>query len=193
MPPNPVEHMQANGYSQAEIRETLQMKANEYQVGGNHYRGKAMQPWDVIEAWDLDFWEGNAIKYVLRRKGERITDLRKAIHYLEKKIELLGKEQPVVPGTDDRGLLEKVAKAIGLPPLSYRNGMLGYGDGEAWVAWNPLTSDADCLQMVTLLPRWEREANSFWLEALTGHVLISEEDSAKLRRHLVERAATSER
>lgn len=56
------------------------------QVGGDHYLGKPMQPWDIIEAWDLDFWEGNCLKYLLRRKPgtDRVTDLQKAQHYLAK-------------------------------------------------------------------------------------------------------------
>ncbi len=59
------------------------------QVDGDHYLGKAMQPWDIIEAWDLDFWEGNCLKYLLRRKPgtDRITDLKKAQHYLARCIE----------------------------------------------------------------------------------------------------------
>ena len=61
----------------------------ERQVDGDHYLGKPMQPWDVIEAWGLDFWEGNCLKYLLRRKPgtDRITDLRKAQHYLAKCLE----------------------------------------------------------------------------------------------------------
>lgn len=61
----------------------------ETQIGGTHYLGKPMQPWDVIEAWGLDFWEGNCLKYLLRRKPgtDRITDLRKAQHYLARCIE----------------------------------------------------------------------------------------------------------
>lgn len=56
------------------------------QVDGDHYLGRAMQPWDIIEAWDLDFWEGNCLKYLLRRKPgtDRVTDLQKAQHYLAK-------------------------------------------------------------------------------------------------------------
>lgn len=62
----------------------------ETQIGGTHYLGKPMQPWDVIEAWGLDFWEGSAISYIMRRKPgvSHETDLLKAIHYLQKKIEV---------------------------------------------------------------------------------------------------------
>ena len=63
--------------------------ANEHQVGGDHYRGRAMQPWDIIEAWGLDFFEGSVLGYLLRRKPgvKRVDDLRKARHYLDKCIE----------------------------------------------------------------------------------------------------------
>lgn len=63
--------------------------AREYQVGGGHYQGQAMQPWDIIDEYGLDFWEGNALKYLLRKKPgvARVEDLRKAKHYLERCIE----------------------------------------------------------------------------------------------------------
>lgn len=58
------------------------------QVGGEHYNKNVIQPWHIIDSHNLDFYEGNAIKYILRRKGDRVEDLQKAIHYLERKIEL---------------------------------------------------------------------------------------------------------
>lgn len=54
-----------------------------HQVGGSHYAGKRIQPWDIILDHGLDYWEGNALKYLLRRKGNRLEDLRKARHYLD--------------------------------------------------------------------------------------------------------------
>ncbi len=65
------------------------MSANDKQVGGDHYKRNEIQPWDVIEQYNLDFFEGNVIKYVLRSKGDRKTDLMKAVHYLQKKLELM--------------------------------------------------------------------------------------------------------
>jgi hypothetical protein len=65
------------------------------QVGGDHYFN-AIQPWDIIRAWDLNYWEGNIIKYVLRHKGKNKTeDLAKAIHYLEYLIENYDELYPV--------------------------------------------------------------------------------------------------
>lgn len=64
-------------------------RARDRQVGGNHYKIHAIEPWDIIEEFNLNFWEGNAIKYILRDKGSRIEDLKKAIHYLEYELERL--------------------------------------------------------------------------------------------------------
>lgn len=61
--------------------------ASERQVGGDHYRKFKIQPWDIIDTYDLDFYEGSALKYLLRRKTDRLEDLKKARHYLDKLIE----------------------------------------------------------------------------------------------------------
>lgn len=62
--------------------------ANAVQVGGNHYKSKAIQPWDYIAANGLGYFEGNVVKYVTRYKEKGgLADLEKAKHYLEKLIE----------------------------------------------------------------------------------------------------------
>lgn len=53
------------------------------QIGGNHYLNK-IQPWDIIDSWELNFYEGNILKYLLRDKNNRVEDLKKLIHYAEK-------------------------------------------------------------------------------------------------------------
>lgn len=60
------------------------------QVGGEHYRKFKIQPWDVIDEYELSFYAGNALKYLLRagHKGSKVEDLKKARHYLDKMIEL---------------------------------------------------------------------------------------------------------
>jgi len=64
-------------------------KANAKQVSGKHYKDKEIQPWDYIYANNLGYFEGNCVKYVSRWKDKGgIADLQKAIHYLEKLIEL---------------------------------------------------------------------------------------------------------
>jgi hypothetical protein len=65
------------------------------QVGGRHYFN-AIQPWDIIRAWDLNYWEGNIVKYALRHKGKgKVEDLEKARHYLDYLIENYDELYPV--------------------------------------------------------------------------------------------------
>lgn len=53
------------------------------QVGGSHYQSP-IEPIDYIEANNLDFFEGNVVKYVTRwRKKDGLKDLRKARDYIE--------------------------------------------------------------------------------------------------------------
>ena len=61
------------------------------QVGGDHYKKKTIQPWHIVDEYELDFYEGNALKYLLRDKsntdsGKRKEDLEKCVHYLQKKL-----------------------------------------------------------------------------------------------------------
>ena len=65
------------------------MSANAKQHGGDHYKNAAIQPWDYIDANNIPFLEGSAIKYLTRwRDKGGLEDLRKAIHFIEKRIEL---------------------------------------------------------------------------------------------------------
>lgn len=60
-----------------------------------HYiDGRDHEPIDVIEDWGLTYSLGNVIKYIARadRKGDQISDLKKARFYLQREIERLGKD-----------------------------------------------------------------------------------------------------
>lgn len=55
-----------------------------------HYGG-ADNPYEaikVVEAWNLDFYLGNVVKYVSRagKKGDELEDLKKARWYLDRRI-----------------------------------------------------------------------------------------------------------
>ena len=75
------------------------MRANDTQVGGDHYKSLGIyQPWDVLKAWltpeEYRGWmKGNAIVYLAReqQKGGD-TDIAKARHHLEKLLEVLNDE-----------------------------------------------------------------------------------------------------
>lgn len=53
------------------------------QVGGNHYRNKAIEPIRYVMENKLGYCEGNVIKYVTRhREKGGAQDIKKAIQYL---------------------------------------------------------------------------------------------------------------
>lgn len=61
--------------------------ANDVQYGGTHYKGQNPEVWDIIRMYGLNYFTGNALKYLLRTKDDRVQDLRKAMHYIEKELE----------------------------------------------------------------------------------------------------------
>jgi hypothetical protein len=66
----------------------LHVSANDKQIGGDHYQSP-IPCWDFIAANNIGYFEGTAIKYLTRwRKKGGVEDLRKAIHFLEKLIEI---------------------------------------------------------------------------------------------------------
>ena len=59
-------------------------RATDKQIGGNHYKGK-IQPIELIISHNLDFIDGNIVKYAVRnKKGENLKEkYDKIIHYCE--------------------------------------------------------------------------------------------------------------
>jgi hypothetical protein len=73
------------------------MKADDIQIGGDHYKKMGMQPWDVMESVltheeFVGFLKGNIIKYSLRNgcKDNSTDDVEKAMHYAAKLKEVQG-------------------------------------------------------------------------------------------------------
>lgn len=65
------------------------MNANDRQVAGTHYKA-AYQHWDLVADLRLGYFEGQVTKYVARwRKKNGLQDLQKAMHFLEKLLELV--------------------------------------------------------------------------------------------------------
>ena len=65
-----------------------------YQIGGDHYASKSVQPWEAMESWMSPeafsgYLQGNCIKYLSRYRDKNgIEELHKAQHYLSKLIDL---------------------------------------------------------------------------------------------------------
>ncbi len=70
----------------------------------HHYRRGDIEPWDFIIAQDLNFLEGNIIKYVVRAGHKddesRLDDLTKAATYLRKLIEIASQDESNTPRSD---------------------------------------------------------------------------------------------
>jgi len=68
------------------------MSSLEKQVGGNHYKKFKIQPIEFIILNNLNFLEGNVVKYVCRyRFKDGLRDLEKAKHYIKMLIEFRDK------------------------------------------------------------------------------------------------------
>ena len=115
------------------------------QVGGDHYKGMAIQPMQFSMANGLDACTHTAIKYLVRKKGDkakRAEDLRKAIHCIQllaqhEGIELgEGQEQPAaVPyiGPDRRKAAEPAA-TVEQSSVADPGGWIKWEGGECPVA-----------------------------------------------------------
>jgi len=72
-------------------------EADKRQVGGGHYKDvpEHLQHWNVVAALGWDYFIGTATKYIWRagKKDDPVQELEKAVHYLQKKIELLRAER----------------------------------------------------------------------------------------------------
>ena len=65
-------------------RHRAPQRAIDKQIGGTHYKGK-IQPIELIVSHNLDFIDGNIVKYAVRnKKGENQKEkYDKIIHYCE--------------------------------------------------------------------------------------------------------------
>ena len=69
--------------------------ANDRQVAGSHYQQQEGTPqhWDLVIAYDWDYFQAQITKYVMRWKTkhptpeQKLQDLEKARHVLDKYIE----------------------------------------------------------------------------------------------------------
>ena len=64
-------------------------------INPSHYKQGKIEVINFIEDQDFDFHIGNAIKYLCRHrhKGDLINDLKKAIWYIQRKIDLISPVQ----------------------------------------------------------------------------------------------------
>ena len=75
------------------------MNADDRQVGGDHYKKMAIQPWEIMELLltreeFIGYLKGNIVKYSLRAGRKAGTDDEaKAAHYFQKLTEVMDDAQ----------------------------------------------------------------------------------------------------
>jgi len=101
-------------------------KANERQVAGTHYGLTNYQHWDMVVEHQLNYFQGQITKYVMRApKKHGKQDLEKAMHFLEKYLEVYDKLHPTAEGSvlerqrEDAEKMRAQEVSFKEPPLSY--------------------------------------------------------------------------
>ena len=70
-------------------------RAKDRQVGGDHYKNMAVEPWDVVDTWPreqrIGYYRGGALKYIMRMGSKDVSaqEIAKAQHYIQKLLEVL--------------------------------------------------------------------------------------------------------
>lgn len=79
-----------------------------YNVGKSDYAKHAIQPWDIWKAYNLNPWDADIVKRVLRSKEgeERTLDYEKIIHICKYRISELSKEASVATPAEAEKLVE---------------------------------------------------------------------------------------
>lgn len=89
------------------------------QIGGSHYKMMPFQPICLIGSLNLDFFQGNVVKYVSRYKlKDGVRDLEKARHYCRMAMELAEKPEPSEEEQEEAlNLTEQFIVENGLPMI----------------------------------------------------------------------------
>lgn len=91
------------------------MKANERQVGGDHYKNGKLEHWDLIERYGVGYLEGCATKYISRHHSKAgRQDVQKADHYVQKLLELYDEGVRLPRGVVPHKVIDEFAQAQGL-------------------------------------------------------------------------------
>lgn len=98
------------------------MGALDNQVGGQHYKGCRYQPVKFSADLNLNFIQGNIVKYVTRYKEKNgLQDLKKVYHYAQLGQELRPRNFALFRGTD-----EYIERYYTLNSLPYLEGRIVY-------------------------------------------------------------------
>ena len=80
------------------IREHVDEDVRSFNVGNSDYSKHLIQPWTIWQAYNLNAWDADIIKRVLRtKKGEsRESDYEKIIHDCKERLRQLKEEKSIL-------------------------------------------------------------------------------------------------
>ena len=71
-----------------------EVRPRDYNIGESDYGTRKIQPWDIWLEYDLNPWDADIVKRVLRTKaGQRVLDYEKIKHICDERIRQLVEEQ----------------------------------------------------------------------------------------------------
>lgn len=76
----------------ANILQMRGVSTRDYNIGHSDYSKRRIQPWDIWLEYQLNPWDADIIKRVLRDKGERVLDYEKIKHICDERIRQLVEE-----------------------------------------------------------------------------------------------------
>lgn len=81
-------------YQKLKVIGIIPSEERSYNVGNSDYSRHVIQPWSIWIDWDLNPWDADIIKRVLRTKegDSRISDYEKIIHICTERIRQLKSE-----------------------------------------------------------------------------------------------------
>jgi hypothetical protein len=89
------------------------------QVGGAHYKDMDVQPWQAMEAWLTPeeyrgYHKGTAIGYIARERSKGgMQDIEKAVHHLQRLIEMQGEDSADDTQTSAPNIAERTEGTAG--------------------------------------------------------------------------------
>ena len=109
----------------------------DYNIGKSDYAKHKIQPWSIWLEYNLNPWDADIVKRVLRTKeGEdRKMDYEKIIHVCQERIRQLEAERTEIPEDDEEEPDYKTVICLSekdKPELSYRDGILFNGVYEVY-------------------------------------------------------------
>jgi hypothetical protein len=104
-----------------------------YNIGKSDYSRHKIQPWDIWLEYNLNPWDADIIKRILRTKEEpnmtpeesRILDYRKIIHICKERIRQLEPKQPKVTFELSEIESSKLLKEENVKSVTFEYGTIG--------------------------------------------------------------------